>query len=67
VNYIPVHLLSFYAKKFGYKRGDFPIAEKYFRECLSLPLYVGLSKIDQLKVIKEITRFFEQKNTDKGG
>ena len=58
VNYIPVHLLSFYRKKFGYRRGDFPEAEKYFDECLSLPLYVGLSKEKQLKIIKEVSRFF---------
>ncbi|MDP2913635.1 MAG: DegT/DnrJ/EryC1/StrS family aminotransferase, partial [Candidatus Omnitrophota bacterium] len=30
VNYIPVHLLAFYRKKFGYKAGDFPVSEKYF-------------------------------------
>ncbi|MDD5680785.1 MAG: UDP-4-amino-4,6-dideoxy-N-acetyl-beta-L-altrosamine transaminase [Candidatus Omnitrophica bacterium] len=58
VNYIPVHLLTYYKKSFGYHMGDFPVAEKYFSECLSLPLYAGLSGQDQKRVIKEIKRFF---------
>ncbi len=59
VNYIPVHLLSFYRNNFGYKRGDFPEAEKYFKECLSLPLYPGLSCGDQLRVINQVKKFFK--------
>jgi len=61
VNYIPVHLLSFYRAKLGYRAGDFPLAENYFKQCLSLPLYIGLSKAKQLKVIREITNFFKQR------
>jgi len=60
VNYIPIHLLSYYQKKFGYKRGDFPVSEKYFKECLSLPLYVGLSKSGQAKIVSNIKRFFQR-------
>jgi len=60
VNYIPVHLLSFYRRKFGYRTGDFAVAEKYFRECLSLPLYIGLSSNQQLKVIKKVKSFFNK-------
>jgi len=58
VNYIPVHLFSYYKKTFGYKWNDFPVAERYFKECLSLPLYAGLSETDQFKVIKRIEKFF---------
>jgi UDP-4-amino-4,6-dideoxy-N-acetyl-beta-L-altrosamine transaminase len=60
VNYIPVHLLTYYQKELGYKKGDYPMAEKYFKECLSLPLYVGLSQNQQLKVISTVRRFFEK-------
>lgn len=60
VNYIPVHLLSAYKKKFGYKLGDFKIAEQYFEECLSLPLYVDLSKTQQDRIINKIKQFFRQ-------
>lgn len=58
VNYIPVHLFSYYQKNFGYKRGDFPVAEDYFKQCLSLPLYPGLTQKEQLKVIRTVKKFF---------
>lgn len=58
INYIPVHLFSYYRKKLGYKWGDFPVAERYFQECLSLPLFVGLSKSAQAKVINLTKKFF---------
>ncbi len=60
VNYIPVHLMSYYRKRFGYKLGNFPVSEKYFRECLSLPLYTDLSKAKQSKVITAVKRFFKR-------
>lgn len=59
VNYLPVHLFSFYRKKFGYRAGDFPVSENYAKECLSLPLYVSLSKTDQSRVIMKIKEFFK--------
>ena len=58
VNYIPVHLLSYYKDTFGYGWNDFPVAERYYKECLSLPLYAGLTGPDQMKVIRTIERFF---------
>jgi perosamine synthetase len=57
VNYIPVHLLSYYRNTFGYKAGDFPNAERYYRRCLSLPLFPGLSDRQQRRVIAEVNRF----------
>ena len=58
VNYIPVHLLSYYRNNFGHGWGDYPRAEQYYRECLSLPLYVDLTRTDQMKVIRQVERFF---------
>lgn len=29
VHYLPLHLQPFYRNKFGYKKGDLPIAERY--------------------------------------
>lgn len=57
VNYIPVYLLSFYRRYMGYKYGDFPIAERYFRECLSLPLFPGLAQEQQDRVIGGLKKF----------
>ena len=36
----------------GFKKGDFPNAEEHAKTSFSLPLYYGIKKIDQLKVIK---------------
>lgn len=56
VHYIPVHLQPYYRKKFGYKTGDYPKAEKYYEECLSLPLYPKMKKEEALYVIDCLKR-----------
>jgi UDP-4-amino-4,6-dideoxy-N-acetyl-beta-L-altrosamine transaminase len=50
IHYIPVHTQPFY-KEMGFKIGDFPEAEKYYSEAISLPMYPGLSLEDQWKVV----------------
>jgi perosamine synthetase len=35
--FTPIHLQPFYAQKFGYRRGDFPITEEAGDTCLALP------------------------------
>ncbi|MGH8671118.1 MAG: DegT/DnrJ/EryC1/StrS family aminotransferase, partial [Burkholderiales bacterium] len=50
VHYIPVHLQPYY-RNLGFKEGDFPQAEQYYREAISLPLYFGLTEDDQDRVI----------------
>ena len=42
----PIHLFSFYRKKYGYRRSDFPIAEDVSRRSLALPFYFDLTKKD---------------------
>lgn len=54
VHYIPVSTQPFYKNTFGYKDGDFPVAEKYYEQELSLPLYPGLSDDDVDTVIKAV-------------
>ncbi len=39
VHYRPTHLMSYYQNKYGYKKGDFPVAEYIGESTLSLPLY----------------------------
>ncbi len=44
-DYFPtIHLSPFYRKKFGYKRGDFPIAEHAADHALALPFFNSLNK-----------------------
>jgi UDP-4-amino-4,6-dideoxy-N-acetyl-beta-L-altrosamine transaminase len=57
VHYIPVHTLPFY-KSLGFKKGDFPLSEKYYDRCLSLPMYPGLQDREQDFVIEKIIGFF---------
>lgn len=58
VHYIPVHTQPFYKKYFGTDWGDCPHAEEYYRKCLSIPLYPGISDNDVRKVIKDILNIF---------
>ena len=43
VHFMPLHLHSYYQREWGYRRGDFPVAERYFERCISLPIYPGMS------------------------
>ncbi len=53
VHYIPIHTQPFY-QELGFKNGDFPIAEAYYNEAISLPMYYGLTNSDQIKVIEAL-------------
>ncbi|MEK6744848.1 MAG: UDP-4-amino-4,6-dideoxy-N-acetyl-beta-L-altrosamine transaminase [Nitrospirota bacterium] len=50
VHYIPVHLQPLYQRR-GFHAGDFPHAEQYYREAISLPMYFGLTDDEQAYVI----------------
>lgn len=53
---IPPHLSEAY-RCFGYREGDFPIAERFAGEVLSLPMYNGMTEEEQQYVIKTINGF----------
>jgi UDP-4-amino-4,6-dideoxy-N-acetyl-beta-L-altrosamine transaminase len=50
VHYIPVHTQPHYCA-LGFKAGDFPEAERYYAEAISLPMYAGLSDVQQDRVV----------------
>ena len=50
VHYIPIHLQPFY-KQFGFKEGQYPEAELYYQEAISLPIYPDLKNKEITKVI----------------
>ena len=50
VHYIPVHIQPYY-QALGFRFGDFPEAEKYYAEALTLPLFPGLGDEDQARVV----------------
>jgi len=54
VHYIPVHLQPYYRENFGFKEGDFPKGEDYYRQCLSIPLYPKMTDDDVHRVIDAV-------------
>lgn len=46
LHYIPVHLQPYYARM-GFAEGQFPQAEAYYREAISLPMYSALADSQQ--------------------
>lgn len=56
--YLPViHLQPFIQKQFGFKKGDFPIAEKISSQTLALPLFIGLKQKEIKFIASEIKKF----------
>ena len=60
VHYIPVHLLPYY-QSLNSQKGQFPNAEKYYQQCLSLPMFPSLSENELKYVIDSITYFLNDK------
>ena len=57
VHYIPCHLMPYY-RDLGWKEGDRLNAEKYYRHCLSLPMYPTLTYDEQVHVIGLIDSYY---------
>ncbi|PHV12487.1 UDP-4-amino-4,6-dideoxy-N-acetyl-beta-L-altrosamine transaminase [Chitinimonas sp. BJB300] len=53
VHYIPVHLQPYYTA-LGFRPGDFPEAERYYAEAISLPMYAGLTDAQQDEVVVQL-------------
>lgn len=57
---VPLHLQEA-LKGLGYKKGDFPIAEKYAKELISLPIFAEMQKSEISKISKLLHNFFANK------
>ncbi|MFS4446104.1 UDP-4-amino-4,6-dideoxy-N-acetyl-beta-L-altrosamine transaminase [Maribacter sp. 2307UL18-2] len=58
IHYIPCHLMPYY-KAQGWKEGDLPNAETYYRKCISLPMYPTLTEEEQNFVIGQVVSYYE--------
>lgn len=59
LQYIPIHLLSYYKNKYSLKVNDFPNALKAYQQVLSLPIYHSLSDEEVQYIcntVKEISK-----------
>jgi dTDP-4-amino-4,6-dideoxygalactose transaminase len=54
VHFIPVHMHPYYQRRFGYRPGDFPVAEAAFERIVSLPLYPRMDERDVADVIAAV-------------
>jgi len=57
IHYKPIHLQPYF-QKFGFKKGDFKNAEKYYEKAISLPIHPNLKKKEVMTIIKKINNFF---------
>ncbi len=54
VHYIPVHLQPYYQRRWGYRSGDFPVAEQYYERAITIPLYPRMTDEDVRYVIVSV-------------
>lgn len=55
LHYIPVHTQPYY-QRMGFKAGDFPEAERYYAEAISLPMYPTITTAQQDQVITALSK-----------
>jgi UDP-4-amino-4-deoxy-L-arabinose-oxoglutarate aminotransferase len=60
VNYRPIHLMSYFVKRYGYRQGDFPIAEWIGDRTVSLPFYPEMPLDDVDVVAQAVERCLNQ-------
>jgi UDP-4-amino-4,6-dideoxy-N-acetyl-beta-L-altrosamine transaminase len=60
IHYIPCHLMPYY-RQFGWAEGDMPVAETYYKHCISLPMYPTLTDEEQHFVIDKIISYYTKK------
>jgi UDP-4-amino-4,6-dideoxy-N-acetyl-beta-L-altrosamine transaminase len=59
IHYIPCHLMPYY-RQFGWKEGDRPRSEEYYKHCISLPMYPTLTEDEQQYVIDKIEEYYKE-------
>jgi UDP-4-amino-4,6-dideoxy-N-acetyl-beta-L-altrosamine transaminase len=58
IHYIPCHLMPYY-QQFGWKEGDMPNSENYYKNCISLPMFPTLTEPEQNFVIEKVLSFLK--------
>lgn len=56
VNYRAVHLTKFYRERFGFRRGDFPIAERIGDSTITIPLWPAMTDAQVDEVIEAVKK-----------
>jgi UDP-4-amino-4,6-dideoxy-N-acetyl-beta-L-altrosamine transaminase len=58
VHYIPIHWQPYYAR-LGFRHGDFPAAERYYEQAITLPLFPAMTHAQQDRVVQSLVRALE--------
>lgn len=56
VHYVPVHLHPYYRAQFGYRGGEYPIAEGAYAQLISLPMFHGMTDKDVEDVCTAVSK-----------
>jgi perosamine synthetase len=56
VHYIPVHQHPYYRERFGYKGGEYPVAEDAYERLISLPMFHGMTDRDTEDVVAAVNK-----------
>ena len=56
VHYIPVHHHPYYRDRFGYRGGEYPVAEDAYERLISLPMFHGMSDDDVDSVVGAVRK-----------
>lgn len=56
VHYIPVHLHPYYRERFGYHKGQYPVAEGAYETLISLPLFHSMNQQDEEDVVSAVQK-----------
>jgi len=55
IHYIPIHMQPYF-RRLGFKCGDFPVAETYYNEAISIPIFPDLSEEQQIYVMQVLAK-----------
>ena len=66
VHYIPVHTQPYYQAR-GFREGDFPRSEEYYRQAITLPLFPAMTESEQDRVIEALREILSANSSPHGG
>jgi dTDP-4-amino-4,6-dideoxygalactose transaminase len=61
LHYRAVHLYPYYRERFGFKSGDFPVAESIGDRIVSLPLFPTMTEVEQDRVVAAMRNIFGER------
>lgn len=60
VHYQPLHFQPFIKNKYNYKKGDFPVSEKFYENEVSLPIFYGFKSSQQKFVVNKLLKILNK-------